>query len=150
MESTKQMPKLTLEQAETIVDAALAKGAELELNPLTIAVLDDGAHLKMLKRQDGPGAAMRPKIAIGKAFAAAGLGIGTRPWEERAKERPLLIQGFMGLADEFIAVPGGVVIRDNGGEILGAVGVSGDTSDADEQCAVVGIEVAGLVADTGG
>ena len=144
------MARLTLAQAEIIVDAALAKGAELELNPLTIAILDDGAHLKMFKRQDGPGAPMRPKIAIGKAFAAVGLGIGTRPWEERAKERPLLIQGFMGLVDEFIAVPGGVVIRDGEGEILGAVGVSGDTSDADEQCAVAGIQAAGLIADTGG
>ena len=109
------MAKLTLEQAETIVDAALAKGAELKLKPLTVAILDDGAHLKLLKRQDGPGAAMRPKIAIGKGFAAAGLGMGTRPWEGVAKERPLLLQGFMALADEFVAVPGGVVIRDRDG-----------------------------------
>ena len=102
------MMKLTLAQAETMVDAALAKGVELKLKPLTVAILDDGAHLKLLKRQDGPGAAMRPKIAIGKAFAAAGLGMGTRPWESVAKERPLLLQGFMALADEFVAVPGGV------------------------------------------
>ena len=144
------MAKLTLAQAEIIAEAVLAKGAELALAPLTVAVVDDGAHLKLLKRQDGPGAAMRPRIAIGKAFAAAGLGIGTRPWEERARQRPLLVQGFMGLADQFVAVPGGVVIRDGGGEILGAVGVSGDSSDADEQCAVAGIEAAGLTADTGG
>lgn len=144
------MAKLTLEQAETIVDAALAKGAELKLKPLTVAILDDGAHLKLLKRQDGPGAAMRPKIAIGKGFAAAGLGMGTRPWEGVAKERPLLLQGFMALADEFVAVPGGVVIRDRDGDVLGGVGVSGDSSDADEQCAVAGIEAAGLTADTGG
>ena len=144
------MAKLTLEQADTMVEAALAKGGELGLNPLTVAILDDGAHLKLLKRQDGPGAAMRPKIAIGKAFAAAGLGMGTRPWEERAKQRPLLLQGFIALADQFVAVPGGVLIRDGDGEILGAVGVSGDTSDADEACAVAGIEAAGLTADTGG
>ena len=144
------MAKLTLEQAETIVDAALAKGAELKLKPLTVAILDDGAHLKLLKRQDGPGAAMRPKIAIGKGFAAAGLGMGTRPWEGVAKERPLLLQGFMALADEFVAVPGGVVIRDHDGDVLGGVGVSGDSSDADEQCAVAGIEAACLTADTGG
>ena len=144
------MTKLTLAQAETMVDAALAKGAELNLKPLTVAILDDGAHLKLLKRQDGPGAAMRPKIAIGKAFAAAGLGMGTRPWEAVAKERPLLLQGFMALADEFVAVPGGVVIRDEVGEVIGAVGVSGDSSDADEQCAVAGIEAAGFTADTGG
>jgi len=142
--------KLTLAQAETMVDAALAKGAALNLKPLTVAILDDGAHLKLLKRQDGPGAAMRPKIAIGKAFAAAGLGMGTRPWEAIAKERPLLLQGFMALADEFVAVPGGVVIRDDVGEVIGAVGVSGDSSDADEQCAVSGIEAAGFTADTGG
>jgi uncharacterized protein GlcG (DUF336 family) len=144
------MTKLTLAQAETMVDAALAKGAALNLKPLTVAILDDGAHLKLLKRQDGPGAAMRPKIAIGKAFAAAGLGMGTRPWEAIAKERPLLLQGFMALADEFVAVPGGVVIRDDDGEVIGAVGVSGDSSDADEQCAVAGIEAAGFTADTGG
>ena len=144
------MAKLTLKQAEIIVDASLAKGAELGLKPLTIAILDDGAHLKLLKRQDGPGAAMRPKIAIGKAFAAAGLGMGTRQWEEVAKQRPLLIQGFMGLADEFVAVPGGVVIRDGDGEVIGAVGVSGDASEADEACAIAGIEAAGLTADPGG
>ena len=144
------MAKLTLAQAETIVDASLAKGAELGLKPLTIAILDDGAHLKLLKRQDGPGAAMRPKIAIGKAFAAAGLGMGTRQWEEVAKQRPLLIQGFMGLVDEFVAVPGGVVIRDADGEVVGAVGVSGDASQADEACAIAGIEAAGLTADPGG
>ena len=143
------MAKLTLTQAETIVDAALAKGAELNLNPLTIAILDDGAHLKLLKRQDGPGAAMRPKIAMGKAFAAAGLGIGTRNWENVAKQRPLLLQGFIALADQFVAVPGGVVIRDSDGEVLGAVGVSGDASDADEACAIAGIEATGFTADPG-
>ena len=144
------MTKLTLAQAETMVDAALAKGAALNLKPLTVAILADGAHLKLLKRQDGPGAAMRPQIAIGKAFAAAGLGMGTRPWEAIAKDRPLLLQGCMALADEFVAVPGGVVIRDDDGEVIGAVGVSGDSSDADEQCAVAGIEAAGFTADTGG
>ena len=72
------MAKLTLEQASVICDATLAKGKEMGLNALTVAVLDDGGHLKAFKREDGPGAALRPHVAYGKAYGAVGMGRSTR------------------------------------------------------------------------
>jgi uncharacterized protein GlcG (DUF336 family) len=144
------MSKLTLDQASTIVDAALAKARELGFNPLTVAVLDDGANLKVLKREDGPGAGLRPHIAIGKAWGAVGMGLPSRAIEQRAQERPYFINALVGASGgRLIPVAGGVLIRDADGEIIGSVGISGDTSDNDETCAIAGIEAAGLTADTG-
>ena len=144
------MRRLTLDQASTIVDAALAKASELGLQPVTVAVLDDGGHLKVFKRQDGPGAALRPHIAIGKAWGAVGMGIASRALEQRALERPHFVNALVGASGgRLVPVAGGVLIRDADGEIIGSVGISGDTSDNDEACAVAGIEAAGLTADTG-
>ncbi|MBM3486068.1 MAG: heme-binding protein [Alphaproteobacteria bacterium] len=143
------MAKLTLDQADRIIAAALAKAAELKLNPLTIAVLDDGAHLKAFKRQDGPGAPLRPFVAQGKAWGALGMGVSSRAIESRLKERPhflgALIEASQG---RVIPVAGGVLIRDPAShEVVGAVGVSGDTSDNDEAVAIAGIVAAGLKTD---
>lgn len=144
------MAKLTLEAATIIIDAALAKSRALGLKPLCVAVLDDGAHLKAFKREDGPGAALRPHIAIGKAWGAVGMGLASRALEIRAKERPHLIEALVAASGgRLVPVAGGVLVRDGAGEIIGAVGVTGDTSDNDEACAVAGIEAAGLRADTG-
>ena len=140
------MAKLTLAQAETIAEAALAKGAELALAPLTVAVVDDGGHLKAFKREDGPGAALRPQVATGKAAGAVGMGRSSRQLGAMAAERPHFVNALVGAAQgRLIPVPGGVLIKD-GDEIVGAVGVSGDTSDNDELAAVAGIEAAGLSA----
>lgn len=140
------MAKLTLDQADTIVRQALAKGHEMKLNPLTVAVVDDGGNLKAFAREDGPGAALRPQVATGKAFGAVGMGMSTRALNERVLERPHFGVALVGASDgRFVPVPGGVLVKD-GDEVIGAVGVSGDTSDNDEAAAVAGIEAAGLQA----
>jgi uncharacterized protein GlcG (DUF336 family) len=143
------MSGLTLAQASTIVDKALEKGRELRLKPLTVAVLDGGGHLVALKREDRS-SLLRPEIAGGKAWGALGMGFGGREFARRAAANPAFIQAI-GLASggRIIPVPGGVLIRDRAGEVIGAVGISGDTSDNDETCAVYGIGCAGLGADTG-
>ena len=143
------MDKLTLDQVSTILDAALAKGAELNFKPLTVVVLDDGGNIKGLKRADGCGP-IRPQIALGKAWGAVGMGVSSRMLEKVALERPHFINS-LGPASggRVVPVAGGVLIRDTGGVIIGSVGISGDISDNDETCAVAGIEAAGLTADAG-
>jgi uncharacterized protein GlcG (DUF336 family) len=141
------MAKLTLEQADKIIEVALATGKQMKMNPLTIAVVDDGGSLKAFKRQDGPGAALRPAIAFGKAFGAVGMGRSSRALSQMAAERPHFIGALANVADgRLVPVPGGVLIKDSTGDIIGAVGVSGDTSDNDEAAAKAGIESVGLVA----
>lgn len=115
------------------------------MNPLTVAILDDGGNLKVLKREDGRGAAMRPQIAIGKAFAAVGMGRSTRALQDMAQQRPWFSASLVSVADGgYVPVPGGVLILDGDGEVIGACGVTGDTADNDEIAAVAGIEAAGL------
>jgi uncharacterized protein GlcG (DUF336 family) len=143
------MTNMTLAQASTIVDAALEKGAELGLAPLTVAVLDRGGHLVAFKREDRSGI-LRGDIAIGKAWGALGMGWGSREIANRAAKMPVF---FTALADvsggRLLPVPGGVLILDRSLDLIGAAGISGDTSDNDEICAVTGIEAAGLVAQPG-
>ena len=138
------MAKLTLEQANTIVSESLRKGNEMGLNPLTVAVVDDGGNLKAFAREDGPGAALRPQIATGKAFGAVGMGLSSRAIGDRVVDRPHFGVALVGASEgRLVPVPGGVLIKD-GDEIIGAVGSSGDTSDNDEAAAVAGIETANL------
>jgi uncharacterized protein GlcG (DUF336 family) len=141
---------VTLAQASTIVDAALTKGRETNCAPLTVAVLDAGGHLVAFKREDRSGI-LRFDIAFGKAWGALGMGFGSRTLAERAANTP---QFFTMLAaasgGRIISNPGGVLIKNGAGDIIGAVGISGDTSDKDETCAVTGIVAAGLRADPGG
>jgi uncharacterized protein GlcG (DUF336 family) len=141
---------VTLAQASTIVDAALAQGHEANCAPLTVAVLDAGGHLVAFKREDHSGI-LRFDIAFGKAWGALGMGFGSRTLAQRAANTP---QFFTMLAaasgGRIISNPGGVLIRGGSGDIIGAVGISGDTSDKDEACAVAGIVAAGLRADPGG
>lgn len=140
---------LKLEQARRIIAVALERGAEMGLKPLTVAVLDAGGALIALERSDGA-SRMRPDVAKGKANGAIALGIGSRAIFERAKEQPYFVQAMNALAGGvLVPVPGGVLVRGVDGEVLGAVGITGDTSDSDEACAVAGIEAAGLTADPG-
>ena len=140
---------LTLEQASIIVDKALEKGRELGFKPLTVAVLDAGGQLKALKREDGS-SLLRPEIAGGKAWGVLGMGFGGREFARRAAANPVFLQALMAASGgRIVPVPGGVLIRDAAGEIIGSVGISGDTSDKDEACAVHGIKSAGLTPDTG-
>jgi len=143
------MNMLTLEKAREILAAARAKGRELGLNPLTVAVLDAAGNLKALEREDGA-SNMRPDIAIGKANGALAMGLGSRALFERAKSEPFFIQSMNELAGgSLVPVPGGVLIKGADGGILGAVGITGDNSDNDETAAKAGVEAAGLVADGG-
>lgn len=141
------MASVTLEQADTIVAAALSAGRENGMMPLTVAVLDTGGHPVALKREDGSGI-LRPQIACGKAWGAVGMGISSRLLRDRLSDRPTFISALTAASEgRFIPVPGGVLIKDEDGHILGAVGISGDTSDKDEYCAIAGIEAAGLMPD---
>ncbi len=143
------MPSLTLAQASTIVDVALKKGRETNCAPLTVAVLDAGGHLVAFKREDRSGI-LRPDIAAGKAWGALGMGFGSRELAERAAKAPLFFTVLASVSHgRLVPVPGGVLIKNDAGEVLGAVGISGDTSDRDEVCAVAGIEAAGLKPVTG-
>lgn len=143
------MSALTLDKAREIVAAARAKGREMELNPLTVAVLDAAGNLKALEREDGA-SNMRPDIAVGKANGALAMGLGSRALFERAKVEPFFIQAMNELAGgSLVPVPGGVLVKDGEGSIIGAVGITGDNSNNDEAAATAGIEAAGFVADGG-
>jgi uncharacterized protein GlcG (DUF336 family) len=143
------MSGITLAQASTIVDVALKKGRELNLKPLVVAVLDAGGHLVAYKREDRS-PILRFQIATGKAYGALGMGMGSRGLFERSQKNPMFVQMLGQLSDgRVMGVPGGVLILDAAGDIIGAVGVSGDTSDNDEIAAIAGIEAAGLKYDTG-
>lgn len=140
--------ELTLDQAQQIAQSCLSRAKETGLKPLTIAVIDAGAQLKVLLRQDGT-SLFRPDIAQGKAKGAVGMGLGSRALYDRAQAQPYFIQSMNAIAGgALVPVPGGVLIRKDG-QIIGAVGITGDTSDNDEACAVFAIEAAGFVADPG-
>lgn len=134
---------LSLEQAGTIVDQTLARARELELRPMCVAVLDDGGHLKALKREDGAGI-LRPQVAIGKAWGCLGMGGSSRALGERLGDRPSFLGALTTMSEgKLVPVAGGLLICD-GDDVVGAVGVSGGTSDEDEDIARFGIAAAGL------
>jgi uncharacterized protein GlcG (DUF336 family) len=143
------MATLTLAQASVIVDTALQKGRELKLSPLTVVVLDAGGYLKAAKRED-QSSLLRQEIALGKAWGCLGMGFGGRELARRAAKAPAFYGVLSNLSNgHMVPVPGGVLIRSQEGELLGAVGISGDASEKDEACALAGIQAAGLRADTG-
>lgn len=141
---------LTLQHASAIVDAALTEGKARGFQPLCVVVLDAGGHALALKRHENASIS-RPEIATAKAAGCLGMGFGGREVARRAQAVPNFIAALNQLFPKgILPVPGGVLIRDGAGKILGAVGVTGDTSDNDEICAVAGIVAAELIADTGG
>ncbi|HEX7928113.1 MAG TPA: heme-binding protein [bacterium] len=143
------MSALTLAQASVIVDVALQKGRELKLAPLTVVVLDAGGQLKAVKREDNS-SLLRPEIAMGKAWGVLGMGFGARELQRRAGKAPAFFAVLSDMSGgRMVPVPGGVLIRDAGGAIIGSVGISGDASEKDEECAVAGVVAAGLKPDTG-
>lgn len=142
--------ELSLTQAREIIQHALSEQEKHAFKPMAVVVLGAGGAIKASESQDGT-SQIRPKIAHGKAFGAYSMGLGSRALFERAKVEPFFIQAMNSLCDgALVPVPGGVLIRSDAGELLGAVGITGDISDNDELCAVAGIKAAGLVADTGG
>jgi uncharacterized protein GlcG (DUF336 family) len=144
------MMSVTLAQASSIVDVALKKARELKQMPQTLVVLDPGGHVVCAKREDGSGI-IRFEIAVGKAYGALGMGWGSRTMMERAAQNPNFLTAISAASGgRLVPNPGGVLIRDAGNQIIGALGISGDTADNDEIIAVAGIEAAGLKADPGG
>ena len=140
------MPALTLAHAQTIIAEALRQGGALGLKPLTVAVLDAGGHPIALARQDGS-PNLRPSLAIAKASGALALGVSSRRIGEMAAERPAFIGSLSAISQAgIIPAAGGVIIVDADGAAIGAVGVTGDTSDNDEAVALAGIAAAGLAA----
>ncbi|MCC6828198.1 MAG: heme-binding protein [Novosphingobium sp.] len=137
---------ILLEQARTIVSASLALARAQNFRPLTVVVLDVGGHPIALEREDGASFG-RPAIAIGKAAGALAMGTSSRALGDMAVERPQFI-GALAVAWDGRMIPaaGGVLVRDGEGRVIGAVGISGDTSDKDEEAAIAGITAAGLVA----
>lgn len=149
MAATVALESVSLEAASLIVDQALAKGREMKFRPLAVAVLDPRGCLKAYKAEDGT-SLMRFEIAFGKAWGALGMGFGTRELQRRADAYGIFFNSLQVMSEgRIVPVPGGVLIRNEAGLIVGAVGISGDNSDNDELCAVHGIAAAGLKADTG-
>jgi uncharacterized protein GlcG (DUF336 family) len=142
------MKTLTLSAANCIADKALEKGKELKFAPLTVVVLDAGGQIKVVKRDDGS-SLLRFEIAMGKAWGTLGMGFGGREIARRAVKQAGFYSALSDMSGgRMVPVPGGVLIKSDG-EIIGAVGISGDTSDNDETCAVYGIRSADLTPDTG-
>jgi uncharacterized protein GlcG (DUF336 family) len=138
---------LPLAVADAIAVEVLRLGREEGMHPLTVAVLDNGGHLVVVKREDGCGI-MRADIAIGKAWGALGMGIPSRLIRDRLGDRPSFQTALAVVSDgRLLPVPGGVLINNSDGETIGAVGVSGDTSDKDEYCAIQAVHVTGLSPD---
>ena len=138
------MTRITLDQANTIIAAAFGKGRELGLKPLSIAVLDAGGHLIAFQRQDGA-STLRPQIACGKAGGALALGISSRKIGDMAAERPTFVAALGPISPlGIVPAAGGIIVVGTDGQPIGAVGVTGDTSDNDEICASAGIAAAGL------
>lgn len=136
---------ITLDDARTIIAAALSHGRAEGMMPLCVAVLDAGGHLVAFEREDGvPN--RRFDVAHGKAYGAISMGLNSRTLGQLAVDRPHFISGVTAAIGALVPVPGGVVITDERGVSIGAVGVSGDTSDNDEAAAIAGIVAAGLAA----
>jgi uncharacterized protein GlcG (DUF336 family) len=136
--------RISLDQANVICRAAFGKGAEMGLKPLTVAVLDAGGHVIALQRQDGA-STLRPQLACGKAGGALALGTSSRNIAVMAADRPTFVAALAPMAPHgVIPAAGGVIVVEAGGAPIGAVGITGDTSDNDEICALAGIAAAGL------
>mmetsp|Transcript_11454 Transcript_11454/g.13136 ORF Transcript_11454/g.13136 Transcript_11454/m.13136 type:complete len:155 (+) Transcript_11454:109-573(+) len=138
---------LTLKQASAICDRALEVGHLNKLNPLTVAVFDVGGNLVCFKKEDGS-SLLRQEIASGKALAALGMGMDSAKLLKIAGDRPAFMNAaYAASSGKLIPVPGGVLVKDHDGKIIGAVGISGDLSEKDEACAIAGIRTAGLTCD---
>jgi uncharacterized protein GlcG (DUF336 family) len=138
------MTRLTLELALRVIDGAMGRATELGCPPLTVVVLDAGGHDIALKRQDGSGI-LRVDIARGKAWGALGMGFSSRELGERAQKFPAFVGALTSVSKgRLVPVAGGVLIYDEARNIVGAVGISGDTSDRDEDCALSGVKTTPL------
>jgi uncharacterized protein GlcG (DUF336 family) len=141
------MAKLTLKQANTIIEQAIAKAHEMKIKPLTVVVLDDSGNIVAVQRDDNA-SMFRFDVALGKAWGAVAMSCSSRALGKRAKDNPNFFLTLAATAKgKFLPQTGAVVIKNAQGEILGAAGASGGTGDEDEACCAYGVEKAGLTAD---
>ncbi len=141
------MSEISQSKARTIIRKAMAKGREMELKPLAVCVLDSGGHVKAFEREDAtsPG---RFAVAHGKAYGAVMMGMSGTALRDRAEQQTYFVGALNGLfGGQVVPVPGGVLVRDKKGAVIGAVGVTGDTSENDAACAMAGIEAVGLTGE---
>ncbi len=138
---------LTLAQANRIIEATLARGAELQCRPLSVIVVEPGCKVKAFQKEDGS-SMIRFEMAFGKAYAALALGRSSRLVRIRNEEKPAFMRYLIAASgDQLFPEGGGMQIRDAAGQVIGAVGVTGDAEDRDEELAVYGIRAAGLKTD---
>jgi uncharacterized protein GlcG (DUF336 family) len=141
------MSAITLEQANRIIAAVLTRGAEIQCRPLSVLVVEPGCKVKAFQKEDGS-SMIRFEMALGKAYAALALGRSSKLVRIRADERPIFMRYLLSASgDQIFPEGGGLQIRDETGEVIGAIGVTGDTEDKDEELATFGIRAAGLKTD---
>ena len=141
------MTAITLDQADRLIDAILKRGAELDCRPLSVIVVEPGCKVKAFQKEDGS-SMIRFEMALGKCYAALALGRSSKLVKVRAEEKPVFMEYLNSASGrQIFAEGGGMQIRDKNGEVIGAVGVTGDTEDRDEELAVHGIHAAGLKTD---
>ncbi|MEE8334712.1 MAG: heme-binding protein [Alphaproteobacteria bacterium] len=141
------MSIITLAQSEAIIDAIFERGRSLDLRPLSVVVVEPGCKVKAFKKEDGS-AMMRFEMAFGKAYASLALGRSSGLVRERAEQRPMFMDFMLKASDDQIFCEGGgMLVRDADGELIGAIGVTGDTQEQDEELAAHGIRTAGLKTD---
>src|SRR5881392_4018 len=141
------MTSVTVDQAELIIDAIIERGAALNCRPLGVIVVEPGCKVKAFKKEDGA-SMIRFEMAFGKAYAALAMGRSSKLVKVRAEEKPIFMRYLSAATgDQIFPEGGGLQIRDQDGEVIGAVGVTGDTEDCDEELAAFGIRAAGLKTD---
>ena len=141
------MPAITLEQANRMITAILKRGAKLDCRPLSVIVVEPGCKVKAFQKEDGS-SMIRYEMAFGKCYAALALGRSSKLVKIRAEEKPIFMEYLHNASDKQIfAEGGGMQIRNKDGEVIGAVGVTGDTEERDEELAEYGIHAAGLKTD---
>ena len=141
------MRALTLAQAVAVIEATFTTAAEMKLRPLAAMVLDAGGRPKVFMKQDGA-SLMRYEIAYGKAFAALAMGRSSKMVLQKSREKPIFIDNLLKLADgPMFLEGGGQLIRDSDGEVIGAIGVTGDVNETDDAAAIAGIHACGFKAD---
>ena len=141
------MSTISLDLANRIIDAVLRRAAEIDCRPISVIVVEPGCKVKAFQKEDGS-SMIRFEMAFGKAYAALALGRSSKLVHIRAEERPIFMRYLMSATDQQIFPEGGgLQIRNPEGEVIGAVGVTGDTEDRDEELAAHGIHAAGLKTD---
>src|SRR3989442_14171306 len=144
------MPNLTLKQANTVIEKALERARAMKIKPLAVVVLDDAGHVKAAQREDGA-SMFRFDVALGKAWASVAMGASSRALFKRSKDNPNFFVALAATAKgKFLPHTGGVLLRSDKGEILGAAGASGGTGEEDEDARGSGAQAAGLTADAAG